>query len=56
MARSMFTNEMESFISHITNGTKSIADISNVITSQAVLDGFYKSAECGCEVEIKIKE
>ncbi len=52
-ASSMFENEIESFVSNITCGTKSIADISNVIASQAVLDGFYKSAELGYEVELE---
>ena len=54
MDSSMFQSEIDSFITNISSNTKSIADISNVIVTQAVLDGFYKSAELGREVKIEL--
>ena len=52
MKSSMFQAEIDSFVDNISNGTKSIADISKVIVSQAVMDGFYKSSELGREIKI----
>jgi len=49
---SMFQNEINSFVDHVSNGGKSRADIDNILITQAVLDSFYKSSELGCEVKI----
>ncbi len=49
---SMFQNEINSFVDHITTGRKSRADISNILVSQAILDSFYKSSELGSEVKV----
>jgi predicted dehydrogenase len=49
---SMYQNEINSFVDHIENGKKSRADIANILTSQAILDAFYKSSELGAEVAI----
>lgn len=50
---SMFQNEIDSFVDHISNGGKSRADINNILITQAILDSFYKSSKLAREVKIE---
>jgi len=50
---SMFQNEINSFVDHISNDKKSRTNISNILVSQAILDAFYKSSALGTEVKVE---
>lgn len=47
-----FQKELRAFIDTVTQGTPNRAHIDQVLVSQKVIDGFYRSAAQGCEVEV----
>ena len=52
----LFDLKIRSFIDAIKNGTEAPVPSSQIIINQAIIDGIFKSAELGREIEINIPE
>lgn len=53
---SLFDLKIRSFLDAVKNGTEAPVPTSQIIYNQAILDGIFKSAEAGHEIEINIPE
>ena len=53
---SLFDLKIRSFLDAVKNGTEAPVPTSQIIYNQAILDGIFKSAEAGKEIEITIPE
>ena len=53
---SLFDLKIRSFLDAVKNGTEAPVPTSQIIYNQAILDGIFKSAEAGREIEIEIPE
>ena len=53
---SLFDLKIRSFLDAVKNGTEAPVPTSQIIYNQAILDGIFKSAEAGREIEIDIPE
>ncbi|MCI8287129.1 MAG: gfo/Idh/MocA family oxidoreductase, partial [Lachnospiraceae bacterium] len=51
-----FDLKVRSFLDAVKNGTEAPVPTSQIIYNQAILDGIFKSAEAGREIEIQIPE
>ena len=52
----LFGLKIRSFLDAVKNGTEAPVPVSQILYNQAILDGIFKSAEVGHEIEIKIPE
>ena len=52
----LFDLKIRSFLDAVKNGTEAPVPTSQIIYNQAILDGIFKSAEAGHEIEIEIPE
>ncbi len=52
----LFDLKIRSFLDAVKNGTEAPVPTSQIIYNQAILDGIFKSAEAGREIEIEIPE
>ncbi|MBO5069973.1 MAG: Gfo/Idh/MocA family oxidoreductase [Roseburia sp.] len=55
-SESLFDLKIRSFLDAVKNGTPAPVPSSQIIYNQAILDGIFKSAEAGHEIEITIPE
>ncbi|MBQ7839860.1 MAG: Gfo/Idh/MocA family oxidoreductase [Lachnospiraceae bacterium] len=53
---SLFDKKIRSFLDAVKNGTPAPVPTSQIIYNQAIIDGIFKSAEAGREIEIEIPE
>ena len=52
----LFDLKIRSFVDAVKNGTEAPVPTSQILYNQAILDGIFKSAEAGREIEIEIPE
>jgi len=52
----LFDKKIRSFLDAVKNGTEAPVPTSQILYNQAILDGIFRSAEAGKEVEIEIPE
>ena len=52
----LFDLKIRSFVDAVKNGTEAPVPTSQIIYNQAILDGIFKSAEAGREIEVEIPE
>lgn len=52
----LFEKKIRSFLDAVKNGTEAPVPTSQIIRNQAIIDGIFKSAELGHEIEIEIPE
>lgn len=52
----LFDLKIRSFLNAVKNGTEAPVPVSQILYNQAILDGIFKSAEVGHEIEIEIPE
>lgn len=52
----LFDLKIRSFLDAVKNGTEAPVPVSQILYNQAILDGIFKSAEVGHEIEIEIPE
>lgn len=55
-APSLFDKKIRSFLDAIISGSEAPIPTSQIIYNQAIIDGIFRSSECGHEVEIEIPE
>ena len=52
----LFDLKIRSFVDAVKNGTEAPIPTSQILYNQAIIDGIFKSAELGREIEIEIPE
>ena len=54
--KGLFEMKIRSFLDAVKNGTEAPVPTSQIIYNQAIIDGIFKSAEAGGEIEIEVPE